>query len=188
MVAALFVETNGCYFGLPNVDPWDEQRDARQYAGPHPVVAHPPCQRWGSLANVNHKRWGTVVGSDNGCFESALYAVNTFGGVMEHPARSMAYKAYGLTRPVRGQWTPSDLGWTCEVAQSAYGHQCQKLTWLYYRGAELPPEVDWSRPPGTHTIGGTNKGAQKPNMAKKDRIKTPVAFRDILIQLAEGSR
>ena len=31
-VAALFVETNGCYFGLPNVDPWDEPRDARLYA------------------------------------------------------------------------------------------------------------------------------------------------------------
>jgi hypothetical protein len=28
MVAALFVQTNGVYFGLPNVDPWDIQRDA----------------------------------------------------------------------------------------------------------------------------------------------------------------
>ena len=28
-VAALYVETGGCYFGLPNVDPWDEARDAR---------------------------------------------------------------------------------------------------------------------------------------------------------------
>ena len=38
-VAALYVETNGSYFGLPGVDPWDEPRDARLYAGPHPVVA-----------------------------------------------------------------------------------------------------------------------------------------------------
>ena len=29
LVSALFVETGGCYFGLPHVDPWDEQRDAR---------------------------------------------------------------------------------------------------------------------------------------------------------------
>lgn len=28
MVAALYVETGGCYFGIPNVDPWDEPRDA----------------------------------------------------------------------------------------------------------------------------------------------------------------
>jgi hypothetical protein len=27
MIAALFVETGGCYFNIPDVDPWDEQRD-----------------------------------------------------------------------------------------------------------------------------------------------------------------
>jgi hypothetical protein len=43
-VAALFVETDGCYFNLPSVDPWDIERDARKYTGPHPVIAHPPCQ------------------------------------------------------------------------------------------------------------------------------------------------
>ena len=46
-IAALYVEPAGCYIGQPGIDPWDEARDARQYAGPHPVVAHPPCQRWG---------------------------------------------------------------------------------------------------------------------------------------------
>ena len=46
MIAALYVETNGVYYGLPDVDPWDEARDARLYDGPFPVVAHPPCPRW----------------------------------------------------------------------------------------------------------------------------------------------
>src|SRR6185437_17018118 len=41
MVAALYVEKNGVYYGLPDVDPWDKERDARNYAGPFPVVAHP---------------------------------------------------------------------------------------------------------------------------------------------------
>lgn len=50
MIAALFVENGGCYSGLlapVGVDAWDESRDARKYDGPHRVVAHPPCQRWG---------------------------------------------------------------------------------------------------------------------------------------------
>ena len=60
MISALYVRTNGPYFGLPDVDPWDEARDARLYRGPRPVVAHPPeaiarhglayCKRAGELA------------------------------------------------------------------------------------------------------------------------------------------
>ena len=68
-IAALYVETGGCYFGLPDVDPWDEIRDARLYEGPWPVVAHPPCQRWGrfwhgSTAKPRQYR----MGDDKGCF------------------------------------------------------------------------------------------------------------------------
>ena len=48
MVAALYVQRGGAYFGLPDVDPWDEERDARLYPGPHPVVAHPPCSCCGT--------------------------------------------------------------------------------------------------------------------------------------------
>lgn len=29
MIAALFVQREGCYSGLPDVDPWPEDRDAR---------------------------------------------------------------------------------------------------------------------------------------------------------------
>lgn len=83
MVAALFVETGGCYFGLPNVDPWDEPRDARCYAGPYPVVAHPPCDRWHQLSAVNNKRWGYAINEDGGCFAAALAAIRRWGGVLE---------------------------------------------------------------------------------------------------------
>ncbi len=33
-VAALYVQRGGVYWDLPDVDPWDEERDARRYAGP----------------------------------------------------------------------------------------------------------------------------------------------------------
>lgn len=39
MVAALYVAKDGAYFGVPGVDPWDEVRDARRYAGPWLVRA-----------------------------------------------------------------------------------------------------------------------------------------------------
>lgn len=79
-VAALFVEKGGVYFGLPDVDPWDEERDARRYEGPHPVVAHPPCSRWCRLAGLVEARWGHKKGDDEGCFASALASVRRWGG------------------------------------------------------------------------------------------------------------
>ena len=63
-VAALYVEKDGAYFGLEDVDPWDEERDARLYAGPFPVVAHPPCARWSRLAGFTEARFGLMRGDD----------------------------------------------------------------------------------------------------------------------------
>lgn len=80
MIAALFVATGGAYFDLPDVDPWDEVRDARLYVGPHPVVAHPPCSRWCRLAGLVEARWGHRRGDDGGCFASALASVRRWGG------------------------------------------------------------------------------------------------------------
>lgn len=86
-VAALYVETGGCYTGLPNVDAWDIGRDARLYAGPHPVVAHPPCQRWGRFWHGStRKPHQYELGADGGCFAAALASVRKWGGVLEHPA------------------------------------------------------------------------------------------------------
>jgi hypothetical protein len=105
MIAALFVETGGRYFGLEDVDPWDEARDARKYDGPYAVVAHPPCQRWCQLASVNEARYGHKIGDDDGCFASALTSVHRFGGVLEHPAFSLAWDAFDLPKP------PTSGGW-----------------------------------------------------------------------------
>lgn len=186
MIAALFVETNGCYFGLPEVDPWDIKRDARLYDGPWPVVAHPPCQLWVNFAALNFKRYGgehNRPGNDGGCFASALASVRRYGGVLEHPASSKAWPAHGLPRPPRIGWTPAAGGWICEVWQSAYGHRARKRTWLYAAGAE-PPELDWTRKPGVAQVGGFDR--IKPTLSKRGAIGTPPAFRDLLISIAEA--
>ena len=158
-VAALYVETGGVYYGLDGVDPWDEERDARLYDGPYPVVAHPPCSRWGQLANVNHARYGTPIGEDGGCFAAALAAVRTWGGVLEHPANSIAWRRFDLPKATRGCWTAKlgDLGVSTEVSQVVYGHGARKRTWLYAVG--FAPAMDWSDRPGEYAVGaGINTG------------------------------
>jgi hypothetical protein len=66
VIAALFVESNGTYFGLSEVMPYDVTKDAFIYAGTYPVVAHPPCSVWCQLAPINQKRWGHKIGEDGG--------------------------------------------------------------------------------------------------------------------------
>jgi len=190
VIAALFVERGGVYWDLPEVDPWDEERDARLYDGPHPVVAHPPCGRWCQLASVNQKRWGTMIGQDDGCFEAALDAVRTYGGVLEHPAYSLAWVHYGLPRPVsRGGWTTAmgDEGFSIEVSQSAYGHAARKRTWLYAIGTNLP-ELATADPRGDHVIGaGVHTGQAAGRGRVPEPLKTPLAFRDVLIAMAASA-
>lgn len=196
MIAALFVQPNGVYSKVPSVDMWDETRDARNYNGPYPVVAHPPCQLWGNLASVNYKRWGgehNRPGNDGGCFLSALTSVRKYGGVLEHPAKTRAFSYYGLPKPQKNSWTKSLCGgWVCCVWQSAYGHRANKATWLYYFGRFLPFELRWGRPVGTHQIGQQNRQGvrrlepwrNKPSLSKTEANATPVEFRDELIRLA----
>ena len=189
-VAALYVAKGGCYFGLPDVDPWDEARDARLYAGPHPVVAHPPCSRWCQLAHVVQARYGHKVGDDGGCFAAALTSVRRWGGVLEHPAETMAWRAYDLPRPPRSGWQrDTSGGWSCEVEQGRYGHRARKRTWLYYCGSQSPPEMRWGRATPTATVSfmTNHGGGDLPRLSKKEANSTPVPFREALLCLARGS-
>jgi hypothetical protein len=205
-VAALFVETGGQYFGLDCVDPWDEARDARKYTGPFPVVAHPPCQRWGKMwfgQPLTVKLTGVrkIKGDDGGCFAAALAAVRTYGGVLEHPWASHAWPHFGLNVPSRdGRWIVADMhgGWTCCVEQGRYGHYARKPTLLYAVGCALP-ELDWgigaSRlDPAVIERMGLKRakklgevGARGGGTDSTPRIHTPARFRDLLLLIARSA-
>jgi hypothetical protein len=193
-VAALYVETGGAYFGLPDVDPWDEARDARLYDGPWPVVAHPPCARWSVLWPLVKAQTGIEPGEDGGCFAAALHAVRTYGGVLEHPALSLAWKRFSLPKPAREGWASSfdDPGYSTEVSQAAYGHRARKRTWLYYVGPQ-PLPLRWGEPATTAKVSGFKHlatGAYVADETKRVRTKeaqsTPIAFRDVLLALARS--
>lgn len=207
MIAALYVETGGSYFGLAGVDPWDEARDARMYPGPYPVVAHPPCQRWGKLwagQPLWIKRTGERKrkGDDGGCFKSALFDVRRWGGVLEHPWGSHAWQHFCLAKPPRsGGWIVADEygGWTCCVEQGRYGHYARKPTLLYAVGCDLP-ELEWgiSEPEypawaiEKHGLDYCKKAGelafQGGGKDSAPRIGTPEAFRDLLIGMARSVR
>ena len=147
MIAALYVERAGTYWNLPDVDPWDVTRDARLYAGPWPVVAHPPCNTWCKMAPVNQARWGLKIGDDGGCFEAALAAVRRWGGVLEHPAVSIAWRTFGLPKPFGVGWQRVFCGgFVAQVEQGAYGHRARKKTWLYGYGID-PESLRWGAGP-----------------------------------------
>lgn len=231
VIAALYVDENGPYVGLPNVECWGITRDARKYNGPWPTICHPPCQRWGRYATggprADPSKAGfqprRKVGDDEGCFAAALESVRTWGGVLEHPEASKAWAVFGLNAPPRsGGWITADFvgGWTCCVEQGHYGHGARKATWLYFHnvpGRRVgPPSVAWGSS-GQRLVGGGETGTklrrlesgfhsaeeraatkEQPDYAsrrrqgvteclpKSQRHLTPVAFRNLLIEMVEA--
>lgn len=198
MIAALFVEEGGVYSEVPEIDVWGVTKDARLYAGPHPVVAHPPCERWGRYwsggPSAKERR---KLGDDGGCFAHALWAVRMFGGVLEHPEASKAWEWFGLIRPPReGGWVQADrFGQTCCVEQGHYGHRARKATWLYAVAADLP-RLRWGASIGERLDEGFHSAeerraarasgiAPRPRLSRSENTATPHKFRDVLIQLAK---
>ncbi len=206
-VAALFVDLSGPYPALVSKENcWDIARDARfarLYSGPHPVIAHPPCQLWVNLAAVNWKRYGRQKpawypgGTDEDCFASALANVRKYGGVLEHPAFTHAWSEHNLCPPQSGIWLTTSGGWflagppefrywVCEVWQSAYGHKARKRTWLLYCGSRPPFELNWAREPGECQIGWFDRN--KKTLSKRESSLSPLPFAQELVRLAQWSR
>lgn len=197
-IAALFVENPGVYSTL-SVEIWDIKADARTYAGPHPVVAHPPCKRWGRYwsggpsAKVRRK-----LGDDDGCFAAAWDSVRRFGGVLEHPEASHAWRIFGIPAPPKaGGWIPVPRGgWTCCVEQGHYGHAARKATWLYATGPR-PQALIWGPSSGRRLEPGfhskeerrlaTDEQRLEERLSRAERVGTPLAFAELLLDIARAS-
>jgi hypothetical protein len=159
------------------------------------------------LAGLVEARWGYKRGEDGGCFAAALAAVRRWGGVLEHPAYTDAFRAFGLGHPNRmGGWQRELCGgWTCYVEQGRYGHVAKKATWLYAFGVELPAlrwgyrqdrqmgPVSWRdskqrKPAPVSWCGNHTKSCDdRPRVGKKAAAKTPAEFRDVLILMARSA-
>lgn len=185
MIAALYIDLKGPYPKMEGVDCWDETRDAKVYAGPNPVVAHPPCGPWGQMRRL-------CKGQDPTCGPAAVEAVRTWGGVLEHPRGSLLFKTCGL--PLPGDAPDAWGGRTYSMEQVSWGHACRKPTWLYVVGVPNDVVMAGMRTGGepTHQIWG-QRGSLRHNPNLKGtwpglRRRTPPAFAQWLVSLAKQAR
>ena len=178
-VAALFVRADSIYKTMPGVDCFDIERDARQWPGGCPVVAHPPCRQWGQLRQFAHGDAAEKL-----LAVEAVAAVRLAGGVLEHPARSTLWAACGM--PLPGRAPDAWNGWTAEIRQCDWGHKAEKRTWLYIVGChpdDLPAMPERGEATGCikpqRGVPRTLKIVTKP-----EREHTPPALASWLIDLA----
>ena len=193
-VAALYVDPRGPYPAMPDVDCWDVERDARKYAGPWPVVAHPPCGPWGQLRHLCTKQ-------DPGLALAAAAQVMRWGGLLEHPAGSRLWDALRFPKPLQGgngagsadPVDPENGLWTLEVWQVRWGHQARKRTWLLGKGAALfwaAMRAARAMPPRepTHWVSGLAKRRRRKQgmlrCSSQQARRTPPAFARWLVDLA----
>jgi hypothetical protein len=185
-VAALYIDPNGPYPELLGSSfCWDAKRDARGYAGPWPVVAHPPCGPYSKLKQL-------YQGAENDCALIAVAQVRVFGGVLEHPAHSTLWKLVELPRP--GELMDTYGGFTIQVEQCAWGHVARKKTWLYIVGAPRDFVEQGVRTGGvpTHWASGSRNAPRGPVpdgikvCSAEQRRKSPPAFAEWLIEIARS--
>jgi hypothetical protein len=106
IVAALWLRSDSNYLAVPGVECYDLPRDAYTYAGPWPVIAHPPCGP--------HGRYRAVSRQDRQAGYLALELATRYGGVVEQPASSSLF--------LGGQ----------VVRQHDFGHPSEKMTRLFW--------------------------------------------------------
>lgn len=191
-VAALFVRHNSVYKTMPGVDAWDKDRDARNWEGGCPLVAHPPCAQWGTLSHMS-----THNPAEKELAVRAVGLIRRWGGVLEHPVRSKLWAFLGLPRGT----VPDEFGgWTLTVSQQWWGHRAEKQTNLYIVGCapDAIPPLPYVMGEASHICAGgaaaTAEEAKRrrqcppefrrPSITHAEREHTPPAFAAWLVELA----
>jgi hypothetical protein len=182
-VAALYIRGDSIYKTFPQVDPWDESRDARQWPGGAPAVCHPPCRAWGRLRQFAKPR-----PDERDLARHAVAQIRYWGGVLEHPAYSTLWADQKIPRPGQGQDDAG--GWTLPILQFWFGHRAPKATWLYIVGCgpKATPEMPFAIGDPPARITWDRRNPQYPELTKAEREATPPALARWLIEIAKIAR
>jgi len=184
-IAVLFAKVDSIYKSIPGCDVFDIERDALNYQGPYPIIAHPPCRGWGNLRKMsNHTDAEKALGP------WAIKQVQKYGGVLEHPRGSTLWEHARLPLPKEGQ--DQYGGFTISIDQYWFGHRAQKATWLYICGCSPSdvPQMPIKLGPPSHVV--TNRHGLRAGMpgyrkeiTKPERSATPLVFAEWLIDLVK---
>lgn len=173
--SVLFVREDSIYMEM-GLDCWPASRDARNYAGSNPIIAHPPCRAWGRL-----KAFSQHPEEEKELARIAVRLIRENGGVLEHPRSSALWADMEL--PLAGF---DDFGgWSLSVNQSWWGHRAEKKTLLYICGikpADIPPYPVRLDVP-THVVSSSSMSRGR-EITKAEREATPLDFAKWLVSLA----
>lgn len=182
MVAILFAARNSPYKSMPECDVWGDERDARNFRGREPVVAHPPCRLFCRL-----RHFSTAPASERELGLFAARVVRTNGGVLEHPYLSALWDYAGLPRPGT---IDSYGGFTLPVLQFWWGYDCYKPTWLYIVGVSLGnlPTIPYRMGRAPLTVSCSRAKRAGAEIAHSQRSSTVPSFARWLVHVAELCR
>lgn len=153
-IVILCAAQQSVYNYMPDVEVFNQVKDAYSFSGENRIIAHPPCQQWSRLKNfarVNMKEKDLAFF----CYEKVIEN----GGVFEHPAGSSFFKYIGV-KP------------TLSVNQSWYGFPGQKRTYLLFsKCSPVQQRISFDLPVIRDVC----------RLSQPDRSVTTIQFADFLI-------
>lgn len=158
IITVLCIQEDSNYKAIDGLDLWDKNRNAYNYNGSGPIIAHPPCQQWSKL---RHFAKDNKEERDLAYF--CLEQVNKNGGILEHPKGSLFIKEARLK--------------TITVWQHWWGFGAKKETQLYCKDVEL-----LAYPISLDAIKGRVE-----MMARNKRSKMPIEFCQYLVNSIKNS-
>jgi hypothetical protein len=182
-ISVLFVRSDSVYKTL-GIDCWDIERDAIQWPGGNPIIAHPPCRAWGKFSWSANPRPG-----EKELAIKSIEWIRQWGGVLEHPAASRLWPELNL--PMPGLYDEYG-GFSICIDQFWFWHKAQKRTLLYICGCcqgDLPP-IPMRFDAVTHcvNVNKKNKFGRRPGVKKEitraEREQTPIELAKWLIAVA----
>lgn len=119
IITILCADDKSSYFDIPDLDIYTLSRNAFNYNGKNPVIAHPPCGAFSKMRGFSKRDSFNME-----LAEHCLNAIHNNCGILEQPAYSIMFELLGI-QP------------TISVDQKWFGFRARKQTWLYLYNVEL---------------------------------------------------